>query len=256
LHDNSSGNYNTAVGYNALQYNSTGGNNTAFGHGAGPSPSHLNLNNTTAIGYAASVTADNQVRIGNTSVTSIGGYAGWSNFSDVRYKQNIKEDVVGLDFIMGLRPITYNLDISAIAEKLGEDTRIDKDGNRVKEQLGAEVLASREKKASIRQSGFAAQEVEELAERLGYDFGGVDKPENEDSFYGLRYSEFVVPLVKAVQEQQKIIEDQRKELDELKARMARYENVMQELQASISDNANLKATEGSLVQKVNQLTNN
>src|SRR6202007_5880 len=35
---------------------------------------------------------------------------------------------------------------------------------------------------------------------------GVAKPENANSMYGLRYSEFVVPLVKTVQEQQKFID--------------------------------------------------
>ncbi|HEV8538733.1 MAG TPA: hypothetical protein VGR15_07395, partial [Bacteroidota bacterium] len=38
------------------------------------------------------------------------------------------------------------------------------------------------------------------AKELGYDFSGVDAPKNEKDFYGLRYAEFVVPLVKAVQE--------------------------------------------------------
>ena len=45
-----------------------------------------------------------------------------------------------------------------------------------------------------------AQEVEQAASEIGYIFSGVDKPENENSLYGLRYAEFVVPLVKAVQE--------------------------------------------------------
>jgi hypothetical protein len=38
----------------------------------------------------------------------------------------------------------------------------------------------------------------------------VDKPKNENDMYGLRYSEFVVPLVKAVQEQQQMINDLKK----------------------------------------------
>jgi hypothetical protein len=50
------------------------------------------------------------------------------------------------------------------------------------------------------QSGFIAQEVEAIANSIGYDFHGVDKPKNENDHYGLRYAEFVVPLVKAVQE--------------------------------------------------------
>ncbi len=49
-------------------------------------------------------------------------------------------------------------------------------------------------------SGFVAQEVEKAAQQLGYDFSGVDAPKNEKDVYALRYADFVVPLVKAVQE--------------------------------------------------------
>jgi len=66
---------------------------------------------------------------------------------------------------------------------------------------------------------------------LHYDFSGVDAAKNDKDLYGLRYSEFVVPLVKAVQElsaandakdaalevQQKINADLQKQIDELKA---------------------------------------
>ena len=55
-------------------------------------------------------------RIGNSpSVTSIGGYANWSNVSDARFKTNIKENTPGLNFINKLRPVTYNMDMDAIA---------------------------------------------------------------------------------------------------------------------------------------------
>ena len=59
-------------------------------------------------------------------------------------------------------------------------------------------------------------EVEAAAKKLGFDFSGVDAPKNENDMYGLRYAEFVVPLVKAVQEQQTIIQNQQKQIDELK----------------------------------------
>jgi len=69
------------------------------------------------------------------------------------------------------------------------------------------------------QTGFIAQEVEQVAKQIGYDFNGVDKPKNSNDYYGLRYAEFVVPLTKAVQEQQKMIEglkeDNKLLLDEL-----------------------------------------
>ena len=61
--------------------------------------------------------------------------------------------------------------------------------------------------ATAIQSGFLAQDVERTAKELGYDFSGVDKPDNNDELYGLRYDAFVVPLVKAVQEQQVMIDE-------------------------------------------------
>ena len=54
--------------------------------------------------------------------------------------------------------------------------------------------------------------------KLGIDFDGVEKPENEDDFYRLRYSEFVVPLVKAVQEQQAMIQKLTKRIEDLENR--------------------------------------
>ncbi len=49
-------------------------------------------------------------------------------------------------------------------------------------------------------TGFIAQEVHEAAKDINYDFHGVYAPINATDNYGLRYSEFTVPLVKAVQE--------------------------------------------------------
>ena len=55
---------------------------------------------------------------------------------------------------------------------------------------------------------------------IGYNFSGVDKPKDASKqTYALRYSDFVVPMVKAMQEQQQQIEDLKKksaEVDELK----------------------------------------
>ena len=79
-----------------------------------------------------------------------------------------------------------------------------------------EEIAGIEAQERIVQTGFIAQAVEAAAKSIGYDFSGVDAPKNENDYYGLRYAEFVVPLVIAVQEQQKIIETQQKEIDELK----------------------------------------
>ena len=63
---------------------------------------------------------------------------------------------------------------------------------------------------NIRQSGFIAQEVEIAAKESGYDFNGVIVPRSKNETYGIAYSQFVVPLVKAVQEQQVVINAQAK----------------------------------------------
>ncbi len=69
--------------------------------------------------------------------------------------------------------------------------------------------------------GFIAQEVEQAALRLGFQFSGVDKPQNDKDMYGSGYAEFVVPLVKAVQEQQAVIEALQKQVEELKKQVVR-----------------------------------
>jgi hypothetical protein len=83
--------------------------NTCFGLEARPFLS--NSYNSVAVGASARGWASLVVVIGNTSINSIGGYQDWTNLSDAAYKQNIKEDVKGLEFIRKLRPVTYNLDV-------------------------------------------------------------------------------------------------------------------------------------------------
>jgi hypothetical protein len=79
----------------------------------------------------------------------------------------------------------------------------------------------------IRYTGFIAQEVEAAANKIGFNFSGVDKPKNDKDQYALRYAEFVVPLVKAVQEQQAIIESQNKKIDDLLKRIETLEAAKQ-----------------------------
>jgi hypothetical protein len=163
------------------------------------------------LGIDATATGDNMVRIGNVFVTSIGGYQGWTNFSDGRFKQNIKEDVSGLNFIMKLKPVTYTLDVEDLNKAIGV-----KESLKGSQDLKAQYISERK---SMRQTGFVAQDVEKAAKAAGFEFSGVDKPKNANDFYGLRYAEFVVPLVKAVQEQQKMIEELRKEIEVLKMKI-------------------------------------
>jgi trimeric autotransporter adhesin len=68
-------------------------------------------------------------------------------------------------------------------------------------------------------TGFIAQEVEQAAKEAGYDFSGLQKPANPDELYSLRYSDFVMPLVKAVQELKEQNEVLMKRIEELERRM-------------------------------------
>jgi hypothetical protein len=196
---NSTGYYNSGLGYYAGYQTTTGYYNTSLGFMAGPNNGALN--NTTALGNGANTTANNQIRVGNASVTSIGGFVGWTNLSDGRYKTQIKEDIQGLPFIMKLRPVSYLLDI----RKFNQTHNLH-DSVNWKEKYEGEFM---------RHTGFIAQEVEKAAKELGFDFSGVDAPKNERDDYGLRYAEFVVPMVKAIQEQQAQIEALKKQQQEL-----------------------------------------
>ncbi len=192
LYSNKTGYYNTANGSYALYTNTTGSGNTAIGYNTDVSAN--NLSNATAIGNGVIATASNQVRIGNSSVTSIGGYRAWTNISDGRAKKNIRADVPGLNFINSLQPVTYNLDLDAIDELLkSDDPAVNhlKDSLREARSSGEKEFEakSREVKQKQVQTGFVAQDVEKIAKSIGYDFSGVDV--DEKGIYGLRYAEFV-----------------------------------------------------------------
>ncbi|MEP6465831.1 MAG: tail fiber domain-containing protein, partial [Parafilimonas sp.] len=178
--------FNTCLGYDAGQ-SSTGGGNTFVGYYSDVSPSSPNVSNSGSFGYQAIATAANQIFMGNPVVSAIETFGSFLGISDGRYKKNIKTNVVGLDFINKLRPITYNLDVHGLNNKLGI-----KEDNVMK--------AASDIKAKKIVSGFVAQEVEKAAKDVNYDFGGVHDPENDGDFYALNYSAFVVPLVKAVQQ--------------------------------------------------------
>lgn len=197
---------NTSLGFAALYTNSTGSNNTSVGSGADVSTG--TLSNATSIGSGAVVNASNKVRIGNANVTVIEGQVSFTAVSDGRFKTNIKEeDVKGLEFIKKLRPVVYNLE----AKKLTEFWTKNMPDSIRRKYLSQDFAAA----TNMRQSGFIAQEVEQAAKEVNYNFNGVHVPESDNDNYGLAYSDFVVPLVKGMQEQQKMIEDQKQMIEKL-----------------------------------------
>jgi len=204
---NTTGQYNTACGGAALNINQTGSYNTAVGNTAGPAVGFSGLSNTSALGYNANPTITNRIHIGNTSVSWIGGQVSWSTYSDERAKSDVRQDIHGLDFIGKLRPVSYSWDKDALDKLMGVT-----DSAQFDEKYDIEKM---------RISGFLAQEVERAAMECGYDFSGVD---NASGVYSLSYAQFVVPLVKAVQEQQAMIQEQNALIEELKNRIEALES--------------------------------
>ncbi len=222
---------NVGIGYEALYSNITGQENTALGSYAGVTAS--SISNAVAIGYGARVDATDKVRIGNTTIKSIGGQVNWTAFSDGRYKQNIKQDVHGLDFINSLNPVTYTVDIKGLNAYYNKGRTNDK--RAVDEKGMAEQQKSEASASKMVYNGFIAQDVEAAAKKLNYEFSGVDKPQSKEGLYGLRYSDFVVPLVKAVQE----LDSAAKAKDN---RITELENRLSKLEASLVNSSNNNAS--------------
>lgn len=253
------GNKNIAIGPYALRTNLAGSFNIAIGDSADVVSGTTVLSNAIAIGTNSISNANNRVVVGNVAHTSIGGQVGWTTFSDGRYKKDVQENVSGLNFIMKLRPVTYFYDFDKINSELynrgsfannavlsrsavGKSVSLNKAGAAAN-PAGAKHAANRfvvddnakgkgsnpyfgiqNQNEGVRFTGFLAQEVEAAAKTAGFDFSGVDKPTNDKANYGLRYAEFVVPLVKAVQEQQAVIEAQNKMISDLTKRLEALEN--------------------------------
>lgn len=192
LFENISGTNNTAVGTYALYLNKTGNNNTAVGYLAGTNSN--SYSNTTAIGAQASINANNKIRLGNTNVTVIEGQVAFSHPSDARFKYDIRNNVPGLDFVLKLNPVTYYFDEESLAfyNKTGVIN------NNIARPVSYNI-------SDQLHTGFLAQDVEKAAKELGYSFDGIHTPANDRDHYSLAYSQFIMPLVKAVQEQQSMI---------------------------------------------------
>ena len=183
------GNSNIAIGYRAMDRANSGDNNTFLGARTGFAGS-LNdayltapgVDNSTALGADAEVSDSNQIRLGDDNVVTILGKVMFQAASDKRFKKNIKDLDLGLEFIQDLRPVSYQM----------------KSDKHDKESFG-----------------FIAQEIEEsLGDR---DTMLIYTELTEEGMKYMRHTDLIAPLVKAVQEQQEEIEYLKKEIERLKA---------------------------------------
>ena len=164
---------NTAVGVGSGMINTLGNQNTLIGHEADVTSN--NLSNAMAIGYKAKVNQSNKIVLGNSSVTTIGGQVTWTTNSDIRIKKNIRDTRYGLSTVMQLRPVEYTL-ISS----------------------------------DLKQVGFIAQEVNKLVPEV---VTGTEGDLEKGEILGITYANLVAVLTKAIQEQQKQIEDLHQKLE-------------------------------------------
>ncbi|MGF2412828.1 tail fiber domain-containing protein [Ferruginibacter sp.] len=117
-------------------------------------------------------------------------YAGiqvpWTITSDSRFKSNIQTSALGLEFIKQLRPVSYyrNNDESKKTEY-----------------------------------GFVAQEVEQTLNKAGIVNNGIIS-KDDAGMYSVRYNDFIAPMVKAIQQQQEMIEALKKQNELLAKRLA------------------------------------
>ncbi len=185
MYANTQGFENTAAGSSALQAITTGDYNTAIGFGAG-----LTLetgNNNIYIGkYAVntSTSVDNEVVIGNGNNNSYKMYASsWTNACDRNLKHAINNIPIGLNFIKQLRPVEF----------------VYNNANHEEKSLG-----------------FIAQEVQQVLVDMNLE-KSVDlvTPLN-NQYLGLKTTELIAVLTKAIQEQQAMIEHQKIEIEKIK----------------------------------------
>jgi hypothetical protein len=143
-------------------------------------------------GPAVTPRTDNATVLGAAAnrYTALYAVTGTIQTSDARMKKDVQDSALGLAFIESLRPISYKWIIERnIAEPTG-------DGSDVDAPMKVTPIPG------VRTHwGLIAQEVQQAVTAAGVDFGGyVENRENPDAPLGLNYSEFIAPLIKAVQE--------------------------------------------------------
>ncbi len=204
--------WNTAVGYNAGDLITTGQKNVFIGASA-DADAATGINQI-AIGFGTIGKGNNTAVIGNANITRLYAASDGAavlfadatiNSSDKRIKENINDMDYGLNFIKKLHPVTYNLKKPEdYPDELKE--KFYPDGN-VREM-------SDEEHDKIK-TGLIAQEVLTAIQGLNIDSDLVTV--DDDGFHRLNYANFVVPLIKAVQDLSAKVEELENQLNHLEA---------------------------------------
>jgi hypothetical protein len=236
-----SGNNCIAIGNSALWQNN-GANNIGIGEGALRFPNKSDCiaigvgsfadiavrTNSVALGAYAAPTASNQIRLGNANITAVVSQVG--SWSDERDKADIRDTILGLDFIKKLRAVDYKWDyredyrpecpaLVPKPEELDENAS-DEEKAEYKKQLEkyesylvlvekwgedsklANITSDGTHKRTRYHHGLIAQEVKSLIEQTGVDFGGFQDHtiKGGDDAMTISYMELIGPMIKAIQE--------------------------------------------------------
>ncbi|HHL22178.1 MAG TPA: DUF2793 domain-containing protein [Aliiroseovarius sp.] len=186
IYANTTGTYNTAVGVNALFHTTSGGDNTSF-------------TNCTGLGYDTRVSGSNQVQLGNSSTTTY-AYGAVQDRSDMRDKADIRDTMLGLDFITRLRPVDFRWDMRD--DYFDEVEEVDPETGEVTTRL-VPVEKDGSRKRGRFHHGLIAQEVAAVIKETGVDFGGYQDHNfagDGEDVLSIGYSELIAPLIRAVQE--------------------------------------------------------
>jgi hypothetical protein len=132
------------------------------------------------------------------------------NRSDLRDKADVRDTVLGLDFINRLRPVDYRWDLRdsyrapppEMPEGATDDQRREALAAYAETNTLANVTRDGSKKRSRYHHGLIAQEVAAVIQETGIDFGGFQDHslQGGEDVLSLGYDEMIAPLIRAVQE--------------------------------------------------------
>jgi len=194
LNSNSTSNFNTAIGYSSLYLNSSGtGANTAVGYQS--MYIVTNVANSSALGANATVTGSNQVQLGDSATTTY-AYGAVQNRSDIRDKSDVRDTTLGLEFVNQLRPVDFKWDMREFYKP-----DFDRDANPEIYKL-SNITHDGSKKRNRYHHGLIAQEVKDVLDKNGIDFGGFQdhKISGGDDVLSIGYNELIAPMIKAIQQ--------------------------------------------------------
>ena len=179
------------------------------------------MTNVTGVGAYAAATGDNQVVLGGiyngTAAQTYTAGGTVHDISDIQDKADVRDTVLGLDFINRIRAVDYKWDLrrfyeKPIPDKIAGESDSDYsariapiiEGNKL-----CNIVRDGSKKRSRYHHGVIAQEVKAVLDDLGIDFGGYQDHtiNGGDAAMTVGYSEFIAPLIKAVQELSKKLTD-------------------------------------------------